>query len=207
MRKAPRPYPFFSPTLAQLDTLRFRVHAHTTLAPKSFEVTVNVSVLLPPAADHTAARSRASVALFRLLATAWALEEAGRVIGARGSAEVIFRATARISPAVPLVLLQRLADAISGEQLRLTNLALAPASEPHQVVAAAQSLREETLGVIERQAASLSVQSGRRWAIREVEYGADVGRSTPPAPMSQATAERVVLVTEVVLKAESLTVH
>lgn len=217
---SPPANPFFNAQLAQLDTLRYRVYAHTTLAEAALRLTATVTALVPAGAetDDDAVCARVQTALRHFIATDWAVTLLDRESDAPGYAQLTLHASARLAPAEHFNLQER-ARLASREGIVLSDLNVAVAVPAKRLTTLVATLREETLAEIARHIAGMNHLSGRRWHIGDLRFGADTdayerlrraGRAAPAArdnPPDAGQTERVLLVTEVVLKAESPTLH
>jgi len=220
MRNSSHPAnPFFNAQLAQLDTLRYRVHATTTLAEEA-RLTATVTALVPNgAAEDDLVCARVQSALRHFIATEWAVTPLDRVSDAPGYVQVTLHASARLAPAERFDLEARARGACR-EGVVLSNLEIAGTPAPAAFAKTVAALRERTLTEIERHIAGISYLSGRRWRVGDLRFGADT-TTVPPRPGTTAQSaecdpagnaeaeseDRIVLVTEVVLRAESLTLH
>jgi len=211
--RAPTPpaNPFFDTQLAQLETLRYRVYAHTTLTDEALALAVTVTLLVPDTLDDDAIRARARMALRHFLVTEWEVSLPDRAPEAPGYVQASLRATTRLPPGEHPDLVSRLRDA-SREGAHLSALDLTLHVPDARLRALVGRLRQETLDEIHRHIAGIAHLSGRPWRIGDLHFGAETtvsapARDLPPTEVPGTAGERVVLVTEVVLQAESATVH
>lgn len=203
--------PFFDTQLAQLETLRYRVYAHTTLTDEALALAVTVTLLVPDHLEDDAICARARTALGHFIATEWAMTAPDRVPEAPGYAQASLRATARLPPGGHPDMAARLRDACR-DGVHLSDLDLTVHVPDARLRALVGRLRAETLDEIHRHVAGVTHLSGRPWRIGDLHFGAETTVSRPAGEESRKDSadtggERVVLVTEVVLRAESATVH
>lgn len=206
----------FEARLAQLDTLRYRVHAHTTLPGQRTRVAVTLKTLHSPrhqGDESLHARLRRVLAHF--LPAAWTLFLVGRSIGEEGVEALTYRATAALpsqSKAFALDLPAK-ARAASSETVALIGPELSMTLDLVDYRRRIGALQQEALRAVAREREALAAASGRQWEIREVHARCKPLPVRPEAPAPGpgfngfCGEDGVSLVLEVTLGADSPVLH
>ena len=218
-------------SLAMLDTLRYRIHAHTTLPGQPRRLGVVAEVLLPPSGTlggtpvHIALRR----VLSRLSAGVWSLFLERRKTGPAGYERLRYRASVALEVEHPATaanadLLALLRD-VSTESIRLYAPSISVEVDLVRYREMLHQLAQETRDTVEAHVASLYARSGRDWRIRSLralESAQDTQDAAGPDPRTTVDVsagiarshggglpgiQEVLLVTEIELSAPPPTRH
>jgi hypothetical protein len=203
----------FEARLAQLDTLRYRVHAHTTLPGQRTRVSVTLKTL--HSAQHQGDESlhaRLRRVLVHFLPAAWTLFLVGRAIGEDGVEALTYRASAELPRDAPADLAARARDA-SSETVTLIGPEISMTVDLEGYRRRIGTLQQEALRAVAREREALAAASGRQWEIRDIHARCRPlpGQSGMAASASGFDAgsveDGVSLVLEVILGADSPVLH
>jgi len=175
--------PGFEARLAQLDTLRYRVHAHTTPPGQYTRVAVTLKTL--HSARHQGDESlhaRLRRVLAHFLPLRWTLFLVARNTGEDGIEALTYRATAAVPGPRPKDLADR-ARAASTETVVLLGPELSVTIDLEDYRRRVGALQQEALRALAREREALAAASGRRWEVREIS-----ARCSSPGSSSGATA-------------------
>ena len=218
-------------SLAMLDTLRYRIHAHTTLPDQPQRLGITAEILLPPSGTlggkpvHVALRR----VLSRLSSGVWTLFLERRKTGPAGYERLRYRASVAITGAHSATVANADLTAqlreVSTESIRLYAPSLSVEVDLVRYREMLHQLAQETRETVEAHVASLYARSGRNWRIRSLralesaqETQDGTGRDTETGPdvpdgiaLSQGGGvsgiQEVLLVTEIELSAPPPTRH
>ncbi|MBM4228400.1 MAG: hypothetical protein FJ164_11730 [Gammaproteobacteria bacterium] len=203
----------FEARLAQLDTLRYRVHAHTTLPGQRTRVAVTLKTLHSPqhqGDESLHARLRRVLAHF--FPAAWTLFLVGRSIDDEGVEALTYRASAALPKDAPTDL-PALARAASTETVALLGPEISMTVDLDDYRRRIGALKQEALRAVVREREALAAASGRQWEIRDIQTRCASlpgcpGISTPASGFDACSVEDgVSLVLEVTLGADSPVLH
>ncbi|MBI4693871.1 MAG: hypothetical protein HY749_07605 [Gammaproteobacteria bacterium] len=207
--------------LADVDTLSYRVYAHTTVPQDDVRITVAVAALVSIAdSDQQDLYRRIRETLANFIKADWALSQIIRTADAMGYEHIDLSASARVPPEENYNLQER-ARRASREGLALTNPNADYTVRADRVSSAVQTLREQTLREVRQHIEGFNRVSERRWRLGHIAFGAESELAEAMRRTSKGAytggipdyvlrsegdteltgAERIVLVTEVVLKA------
>lgn len=154
--------------LAQLDTLRYRVHAHTTPPGQRARVAVTLKTLHSPAHQGgEALHTRLRRVLAHFLPLRWTLFLTGRQVDDAGVETLTYRASALLPVPMPADLPAR-ARAASSETVSLSSPEISVTFDPEDYQRRMEALRDEARRTIAQEQAALEALSGRRWEVREL---------------------------------------
>lgn len=218
-------------SLAMLDTLRYRIHAHTTLPGQPQRLGVVAEILLPPSGTlggtpvHVALRR----VLSRLSSGVWTLFLERRKTGPAGYERLRYRASVALdgahSATVGNTHLPALLRDISTESIRLYAPSISMEVDLVRYREMLHQLAQETRETVEAHVASLYARSGRDWRIqslRALESAQETQDGTGQAPKTSLDVpdgialrqgggvsgiQEVLLVTEIELSAPPPTRH
>lgn len=203
----------FEARLAQLDTLRYRVHAHTTLPGRRTRVAVTLKTL--HSARHQGDESlhaRLRRVLAHFLPATWTLFLVGRSFDEEGAEALTYRASAELPGDAPVDLAAR-ARSASSETVILIGPEISMTVDPEDYRRRIGALQQEALRALARERQVLAAASGRQWKIRDIHARCRPlpGQSGMPASATgsdpNSVEDGVSLVLEVTLGAESPLLH
>lgn len=204
-----------------VDTLRYHLYAHTKIDQTLHDLSVEVAVRRADAEPEAALpRARILAALARFSPTRWTISDAVTEGG-----RLVVQAETRVQ-VVEAADLEARAQQASDEQVQLLAPRLRLSNEPptpQAVSSALRALRERTHQEVLAQIETFTRTTGRSWRIADLDDGLTTGtqawagrtnrRGGIPGPARSISsgreegANRVTLVTRVVLKAETPTLH
>ncbi|MEN9727344.1 MAG: hypothetical protein RL434_1710 [Pseudomonadota bacterium] len=205
--------PGLTARLAQLDTLRYRVHAHTTLPGQYTRVAVTLKTL--QSARHQGDESlhaRLRRVLAHFLPLRWTLFLVARSTDEEGIEALTYRATAALPGSQPGDLADR-ARAASTETVLLLGPELSVTVDLEDYRRRVGALQQEALRALAREREALAAASGRHWEVREISTRcsppAGPSRTATPAPQGEKAnkADGLSVVLEVILDADAPVLH
>ena len=203
-------------SLAMLDTLRYRVHAHTTLPGQPQRIGITAEILLPPAGELAGESLHAGLrrVLARFMPLNWCIFLERRVHQTDGHESLTYRASAPLGGlALPQNAVPELAARARRAGTENVRLSAPQVSVEIDLVCyreVLRSLARETRETVKDHLAALYARSGRVWQVQSLEAAKD----TPPGPDAplewqegETRGQEIVLVTEIVLSAPPPTLH
>lgn len=200
-------------SLAMLDTLRYRVHAHTTLPGQPQRVGVTAEVLLPPTGDLGGESLHAGLrrVLARFMPLKWSIFLERRLRQPDGHECLTYRASAPLVGAAaetPLAQLEQRARLAGTEHVRLASPELSFEIDLVRYREVLRTLARETRETVRGHLASLYERSGRVWEIQSLKADQEApGLPETAGRPERAGVQEIVLVTEIVLSAPPPTLH
>lgn len=203
-------------SLAMLDTLRYRVHAHTTLPGQPQRIGITAEILLPPAGELAGESLHAGLrrVLARFMPLQWSIFLERRVLQADGHECLTYRASAALAgdplPQDALPPLEVRARLAGTERIHLSAPQLSTEIDLVRYREVLHSLAQETRETVRGHLAALYARSGRRWRIQSLEAAKEPASSLPSLgepPEREDRTQEVVLITEIVLSAPPPTLH
>ena len=203
-------------SLAMLDTLRYRVHAHTTLPGQPQRVGITAEILLPLTGDLGGESLHAGLrrVLARFMPLKWSIFLERRVRHPEGHECLTYRASAPLEgaplPPQAATEFEACARRAGTEHIRLSAPQLSVEIDLLRYREVLQSLARETRETVKGHLATLYARSGRVWQIQSLQPAEDAATAGDHAKAWQegeTGRQEIVLVTEIVLSAPVPTFH
>ena len=203
-------------SLAMLDTLRYRVHAHTTLPGQPQRIGITAEILLPPSGDLGGESLHAGLrrVLARFMPLQWTIFLERRVRHPEGHESLTYRASASLDgaplPQHAATALEAHARRAGTENIRLSAPQLSVEIDLVRYREVLSSLARETRETVKGHLAALYARSGRTWQIQSLKPAEDSALGadhTRELGAGETGGQEIVLVTEIVLSAPMPTFH
>lgn len=153
------------------DTLRYRIRVQKSMPQEDLRITVKVTALVPTAEQGwPELHRRVRDALKEFIDNDWSFSHIARTTDASGYERVELRAFARVPIAENYNLVER-ARGASREGMVLSSPTADYSLSRSRVDEAMEELRLEAILRADRQAATISERSGRRWRVGDIAFG------------------------------------